>query len=72
LNPEISFKLINPKTNQVFFETGRERTYWLNRWMNESSYLKYKQDQGAGRTPPLAHEVEYQLIYTINGKTYKW
>jgi len=51
LNPEISFKLINPKTNQVFFETGKERTYWLNRWMNEGSYLKYKQDQGAGRTP---------------------
>jgi hypothetical protein len=71
LNPEISFKLINPKTNQVFFETGKERTYWLNRWMNETSYLKYKQDQGAGRTPPLTHEVDYQLIYTINGKVYK-
>jgi hypothetical protein len=72
LNPEISFKLINPKTNAVFFETTKERTYWLNKWMNEGSYLKYKQDQGAGRTPPLTHEVEYQLIYTVNGKTYRW
>ena len=72
LKTKIAFTLTNPVTKEVFFSTGREKeTYWLNKWMNEGSYLKYKQDQGAGRTPRLAHEVEYQLTFTINGKTYK-
>jgi hypothetical protein len=72
LKTKITFTLTNPVTKEVFFSTGKEReTYWLNKWMNEGSYLKYKQDQGAGKTPRLTHEVEYQLTFTINGKTYK-
>ena len=68
LNSQVSFKLINPITNQVYFETTTEKTYWLNKWMNDDSYSKYVKDQGAGRTPksPLG----YKLIFTINGKTY--
>jgi hypothetical protein len=66
----LTFRLINPKTNQVFFATGSEKSYWLNRWMDETSYNKYKQSQGAGKTPP--YSVDYRMEYTINGTTYTW
>jgi len=70
LNTQITFTLVNPKTNQAFFSTGTEKTYWLNRWMDESSYDRYKQSQGAGKTPPFS--VDYRLEYTINGVKYSW
>ena len=68
LNTQISFKLVNPITNQVFFETTTETTYWLNKWMDDDSYAKYVKDQGPGRTPKSP--LDYKLVYTINGKTY--
>jgi hypothetical protein len=69
LNTQLTFRLINPNTNQVFFATGAEKTYWLNRWMDDSSYDKYKQSQG-GKTPQFS--TGYRLEYTINGQTYIW
>jgi hypothetical protein len=70
LNTRLSFTLVNPITNKTFFSTGTEKTYWLNRWTDESSYSKYKQSQGAGKTPTFS--VDYRLEYTINGIKYSW
>src|SRR2546426_2571055 len=70
LNTQLSFTLVNPITKETFFSTGTEKTYWLNRWMDESSYSKYKQSQGAGKTPTFS--VDYRLEYTINGTRYSW
>jgi hypothetical protein len=83
LNATIEFKLINPVTNQTFFSAGPERTYWMNKWMNNGSYASYKRDQGKrwselpswwpgnSLTPFLAWD--YVLEYKINGKTYpRW
>lgn len=71
LNARIQFSLVNPMNGQIFFSTGTETTYWLNRWMNPGSYDKYKRDQGNGKTPPTFHEVNYVLHYSINGQSYK-
>jgi hypothetical protein len=70
LGTQIQFSLINPNNGEVFFSTGTEKTYWLNRWMNPESYEKYKRDQGKGRIPPSWHEVNYRLHYSINGVSY--
>lgn len=72
LNARIQFSLVNPITGQIFFSTGTETTYWLNRWMNPDSYDKYKRNQGNGKTPPSFQEVKYVLHYSINGKSYTW
>ena len=66
LGTEIHFILTNPITNQIFFSTGTEKTYWLNKWMQPESYEKYKR---AGRTPPSV--VDYRLDYSINGRSYQ-
>lgn len=70
LNARIQFSLVNPITGKIFFSTGTETTYWLNRWMNPESYEKYKRDQGNGKTPASFHEVNYVLHYSINGRSY--
>jgi hypothetical protein len=72
LGARIQFSLVNRGTGEIFFSTGTETTYWLNRWMNPESYEKYKQDQKNQRksTPPPFHEVDYQLHYSINGVSY--
>lgn len=69
LETRIQFSLVNPVTGQIFFSTGTETTYWLNRWMNPESYEKYKRDE-RGRTPASLHETAYQLHYSINGVSY--
>ena len=69
LNTEIDFELINPKINETFFRAGPEKTYWLNKWMNEASYEKYKKDQNEN-VPWFS--MNYKLKYRINGKTYEW
>jgi hypothetical protein len=69
LNARIQFSLVNPVNGQIFFSTGTETTYWLNRWMNPESYETYKRDQG-GRTPPSFKEVNYVLHYSINSRSY--
>lgn len=69
LNARIQFSLVNPNTQQIFFSTGTETSYWNNRWMNPDSYRKYKSDQ-RGNTPPTLAEVKYVLHYSINGRVY--
>jgi hypothetical protein len=70
LGTQIQFSLVNPNTGEIFFSTGTEKTYWLNRWMNPDSYEKYKRDQGKGRMPPSWREVNYRLHYSINGVSF--
>lgn len=67
LGTQLHFTLTNPITKQVFFSTGTEKSYWLNKWMDNSSYEKYKRDQ-RGKTPEFA--ANYQLDYSINGKSF--
>jgi hypothetical protein len=82
LNTQIEFTLVNPVTNQTFFTAGPETSYWLAKWMDDGSYLKYQSAQGKryfwlppgpsnSRTPWFA--VDYKLDYKINGKSYpRW
>jgi hypothetical protein len=67
LKTKVDFEIVNPKTNQTFFTAGPEKTYWMNKWMDPTSYEKYKADQG-GNVPLFS--AEYVLKYRINGKTY--
>lgn len=67
LGTEVSFELINPVTKKTFFRAGPEKTYWMNKWMNPSSYEKYKKDQGG---PTFS--ANYQMKYTINGSHFEW
>jgi hypothetical protein len=67
LGTKIDFTLTDPITNQTFFAAGAEVTYWLNKWMEGDSYVKYQNDQG-GQTP--ASPTDYLLDYRINGKSY--
>jgi hypothetical protein len=69
LNARLQFTLINPNTNQAFFSAGPETSYWLTRWMNEPSYVKYWFDRGTN--PPILPD-GYILEYTINGQTRRW
>jgi hypothetical protein len=70
LNAQIEFTLTNPITNQVLFNAGPETSYWLAKWMNEPSYLKYQFDRGLGNTPNFFSATDYLLDYKINGKRY--
>ncbi len=81
LGARIEFSLINPLTNQAFFNAEAETTYWLCKWMNGDSYAKYQRDQarwpwlplwvpGNSRTPIA---VGYSLEFTINGRSFpRW
>jgi hypothetical protein len=68
LGTTISFTLTNRETNQAFFTTGPEQTYWLNRWMQPASFDKYKKD--TGNKLPGSGDALWTLQYQINGKTY--
>lgn len=66
LGTQLWFKLVNPVTGTEFFQTKRERTYWLTRWMDPQCYRReYQRDYA---TPPFAEN--YQLHYTIDGISY--
>jgi hypothetical protein len=70
LNAQIEFTLTNPVTNQPFFTTQPETTYWLTKWMDDDSFARYQNDQG-GQTPPS--QTDYVLDYTINGNKFsRW
>jgi hypothetical protein len=73
LNTMISWDFINPITKEVFFHApgaglrADRPTYWCNRWMETQSYNRYKA-ANANKVPSMAWD--YQMKYTINGKTY--
>jgi hypothetical protein len=69
LNTQLEFTLINPITNQTFFSAGPETSYWLTRWMNEPSYVRYWFNQGT-KVPTLPDG--YVLEYRINGRSGRW
>ena len=73
LGTTIEFEMINPHTKKTFFRAGPEKTYWLNKWMDDPSYRKYVDAQPGSwpfnkQVPTLSWN--YHLKYTINGKTY--
>jgi hypothetical protein len=68
LRAQLEFTFINPKTGQPVFPAGPETSYWLCKWMNETSYAKYVVDQ-RGKVPDAT---DYILEYTINGQTRRW
>jgi hypothetical protein len=69
LNARLEFRLVNSISNQTFFSAGPETSYWLAKWMNEPSYVRYWFDQGM-RAPLLPDG--YILEYTINGRSRRW
>lgn len=70
LNTELEFTFINPVTNQPVFPAGPLKSYWLCKWMNEPSYVKYMADQGAGHFP--VNPADYILEYKVNGVIGRW
>lgn len=69
LATRLSFTLRNPDDQQPFFTAGPESTYWLTRWMDESSYLRWRIAQGPHA--PLRPDA-WILEYTVNGTTRTW
>lgn len=69
LNARLEFSLINPVLDQPMFSTGPETSYWLTKWMDERSYVKYVLQSG-GKVPVLPDR--YILEYKINGRTRRW
>lgn len=69
LATRLSFRLLNPDDQQPFFAAGAETTYWLTRWMDEASYLRWRVAQGLHA--PLRPDA-YVLEYAVNGKTRTW
>jgi hypothetical protein len=69
LATSLSFTLLNPDGNRPFFTAGPETTYWLTRWMDEPSYLRWR--IGQGLHAPLRPDA-YTLQYTVDGKTHTW
>lgn len=69
LGARLEFTLVNPFTGQPVFSSGPETSYWLTRWMNEPSYIKYWLNQ-RWRAP--AFPDGYVLEYTINGRKRRW
>lgn len=79
LNARIEYDLINPFTNEPVFHAGPENSYWLNKWMNEDSYSRYRLSQGKkwpalpnwfpgnSRSPNLP--TSYILDFKIDGLT---
>lgn len=80
---DIEFDFINPLNGELMFHAGTEHGYWLTKWMDESSYERWKQTQGKKwswlpswfprntNTPTFASN--YTMEYKINGKTYpRW
>ncbi|HEX6445108.1 MAG TPA: hypothetical protein VF053_08480 [Streptosporangiales bacterium] len=52
-------------------QAGRRRaedTYWIGKWMHEPSYLRYALARRTGFLVPT----DYTLVYTVNGRTYRW
>jgi hypothetical protein len=71
LRAQLQFTFINPKTDRPMFTAGPETSYWLCKWMNESSYyFSYVHVVGVDRVP--VDSTDYILEYTINGQTRRW
>jgi hypothetical protein len=69
LSARLEFSLINPVTDRPLLTAGPENSYWLNRWMNESSYVMYALKQ-RGKVPILPDQ--YILEYRVNGTLRRW
>ena len=80
LNAEVEYSLTNPVNGQRFFAAGPETSYWLAKWMDESSYVKYEGDQGLkwsalpawwpGNSNTPVDPSNYVLEFRVNGKMY--
>lgn len=70
LGAKIEFTLTSPVADQQFFTAGPQKSYWLAKWMDDSSYGKYQTDQGQNAP---SDSVEYLMDYRINGISYpRW
>jgi len=69
LGTTVTFDFVNPKNGEKIFSSGPEKTYWLCKWMDEESYIKYRLAH-FGKTPLWS--AQNRLDFTINGKSYSW
>jgi hypothetical protein len=68
LGADIEYTLTNPVTGQRFFAAGPETTYWMAKWMEQSSYFNYAGFPWDSKAP--TDPEDYILEFRINGKTY--
>jgi hypothetical protein len=69
VQPPISFTIQNPITGAAVVSAGVEDDYWVNRWMEPSSYEQYK-EANVGRLPSLP--TQYRMVFTVAGRTRVW
>jgi hypothetical protein len=63
-NLTVEFTLINPITRQIFLQSGTEsNTYWVNRWMDDTSYATYK-----AQSPTPSQSTDYILECSADGQ----
>lgn len=77
---EVEFDFINSVTNATIFHAGPETTYWMNKWIDDGGYERYKKSQrkkhwwlpagfpGNSKTPKFASQ--NTMNFKINGKAY--
>lgn len=65
---EIQYHLVYQDSEDPIFSTQKEKTWWLNKWMEEESYARFRQNNP--RAYPENEAFKYRLVYEINGHTY--
>jgi hypothetical protein len=64
----INFDMVNPNSNEVFFSSEAQNTYWNCKWMEPDSYELYKRNQN-GNYP---NDDIYILRFTVNNQQFIW
>lgn len=68
LETTLQYQLMNPLTNEVFFETRPETTYWLCKWMDPNSYKKYGRDQELAKQRVPDRPIGFRMVAKIFGR----
>lgn len=77
LGATMQYRLVNPITGEVFFDTRPETGYWTCKWIDPESYKRYVSDQKAlGKEVP-GRPTQYRMEATVFGKdgknlTFTW
>ena len=68
LGATMQYRLVNPSTDEAFFDTRPETGYWLCKWMDPDSYKKYQSDQKANGKAVPGRATQYLMEATVFGK----
>lgn len=62
----IEYTLYNER-DEVFFTAKHDGIWWLHKWMQTDSYIRYKKDNHLSKCPD-----SYRMEFTVQGKPFSW